>query len=260
MSTPTSTFGCIMPTTRHMTARALPQLHLAAQLPATRLHRLYCAYAVHPDVPSLPFDFSSAGDTGSRRAPGHSVSRHRLLAARLHRLYYAYVVHPGAPSHRSTSRRTVALAVTVLPVNLSCATTTHLPVARVYINYAVHRLLISRLHGLYLNLVMRRRASRSHWLSPCPVTASRGATTRRPDCTSSTAPMSCIQTRHLAARLLVRRSVALALAVRPVTVSRGATTRRPNCTSSTTPMSCIRTCRLDARLLISRSHWLSLYA
>jgi hypothetical protein len=39
-----------------------------------------------------------------------------------------------------------------------------------------------------------------------PVTASRGTTTRCPDCTGSTAPMPCIRTRRLAARLLVGRS------------------------------------------------------
>jgi hypothetical protein len=64
-----------------------------------------------------------------------------------------------------------------------CAVTTHLPVARV-------------LHQL-------RRAPRL--LVVRPVTPSRGTTTRRPDCTGSTAPMSCIQTRRPAARLLVGR-------------------------------------------------------
>jgi hypothetical protein len=66
----------------------------------------------------------------------------------------------------------------------SCAVTTDLLVAQV-------------LHQL-------RRAPRL--LAVRPVTPSRGATTRRPDCIGSTALMLCIQTRHLAAQLLVGRS------------------------------------------------------
>jgi hypothetical protein len=55
------------------------------------------------------------------------------------------------------------------------------------------------------------RRSTSCWsvalaLAVRPVTASREATTRRPDCTGSTAPMSCIRMRRLNARLLVSRS------------------------------------------------------
>jgi hypothetical protein len=59
-----------------------------------------------------------------------------------------------------------------------------------------------------------------------PVTTYRGATTRRPDCTGSTAPMSCIRTRRLAARLLIGWSHWLS--------------------------SCVRSLRLAARLLIIR--------
>jgi hypothetical protein len=47
-----------------------------------------------------------------------------------------------------------------------------------------------------------------------PVTASRDAITRRPDCTGSTAPMLCIRTRRLVARLLVDRSHWLSPCVR----------------------------------------------
>jgi hypothetical protein len=39
-----------------------------------------------------------------------------------------------------------------------------------------------------------------------PITTSRGVTTRRLDCTGSTAPMPCIRTRRPAARLLIGRS------------------------------------------------------
>jgi hypothetical protein len=103
------------------------------------------------------------------------------------------------------------------------------------------RLLVTRSHGLYLNPAMRRDYTSSglHQLycvyaihldassrrsTSCqsvalarvvrPVTASRGATTRRPDCTSSTEPMSCIWMRRLAARLLVGRSHWLSPCVR----------------------------------------------
>jgi hypothetical protein len=93
------------------------------------------------------------------------------------------------------------------------------------------RLLVSRLHGHYLNLVMRHRATRllvgrSHWLAVRPVTTYRGTTTHHLDCTSSTAPMLCIRTRRLAARLLVGRSHWLS--------------------------PCVRSLRLAARLLIVR--------
>jgi hypothetical protein len=71
----------------------------------------------------------------------------------LHRLYCAYAVHPDAPSRRSTSRQSVALALAVCPVIPLCI-----------------------------------------------------VTTRRPDCTGPTAPMPCIRTRRLDARLLVSRS------------------------------------------------------
>jgi hypothetical protein len=105
-----------------------------------------------PGQPVSPLDFSSVGRTGSHRPPCHCVSRRDYSLSRLHRLYCAYVVHPNAPSHRSTSRRSVALALAVRPV-----------------------------------------------------TTSRGATTRRPDCTGSTAPMPCIRTRRLVAQLVVSR-------------------------------------------------------
>jgi hypothetical protein len=163
----------------------------------------------------------------------------QLLVTRSHRLYLNLVVRreylfPGRSGSTSTT---------------PCSATTHLPVTRVL--HQLHRaprLLVSRLHGLYLNLVIRCCAARlfvgrTRRLAVRPVTESRGATTRRPDCTGANAPMPCIRTRRLA--------------VRPVIASRGATTHRPDCTSSTAPMPCIRTRRLNARLLVSRSHWLS---
>jgi hypothetical protein len=193
-----------------LTPRVRVPRHLARLVAwlVTRLVVDYFTYVVRPVASAhraarrrphavSPLNFSSVGCTGSRRVPGQSTSRLDYSWSGLHRLYCAYVVHPDAPSRHSTSPRSVALA-----------------------------------------LVVR------------PVTASRGATTCRPDCTGSTAPMLCIRTRRLDASTS-RRSVALALAVRLVTASRGATTRRPDCTGSTAPMPCIWTRHLDARFLIS---------
>jgi hypothetical protein len=73
----------------------------------------------------------------------------------------------------------------------------------------------SGLHRLYRAYVTHPDAPSRHLTSRRsvtlalvvrPVTASRGATTRRLDCTSSTAPMLCIQTHRLDTRLLVSRS------------------------------------------------------
>jgi hypothetical protein len=132
--------------TLHQLCR-VPQLHAVRIAPAL----LRLCRASRRGV--SPLDFSSVGRTGSRSASGHCVSRHDYSPSGLHWLYCAYVVHPDASSRRSTSRRSVALA-----------------------------LVVSR------------------------VTASRGATTCRLDCTGSTVPMPCIRTRRLDARLLVNQS------------------------------------------------------
>jgi hypothetical protein len=52
-------------------------------------------------------------------AHGHYISRPHYSSSGLHRLYCAYAVHPGALFRRSTSRRSVALALTVRPVTTS---------------------------------------------------------------------------------------------------------------------------------------------
>jgi hypothetical protein len=69
-------------------------------------------------------DFFSVGRTGSRRVSGHCVSQRDYLSSGLHRLYCAYAVHLDAPSRRSTSRRSVAPALTVRPVTASHGITT----------------------------------------------------------------------------------------------------------------------------------------
>jgi hypothetical protein len=66
-----------------------------------------------------------------------------------------------------------------------------------------------RAYAVHLDAPSRRSPSRRSValaLAVHPVTASRGATTRRPDCTGSTMLMPCIRTHRLAARLLVNRS------------------------------------------------------
>jgi hypothetical protein len=88
-----------------------------------------------------------------------------------------------------------------------------------------------------------------------PVTASRGVTTRHLDCTGSTAPMSCIRTRHLDTRLLVGQLHWLSPCVWSLRLA--ARLHRSDCTSSTAPMPCIRTRRLAALLLVGRLPWLS---
>jgi hypothetical protein len=76
---------------------------------------------------------------------------------------------------------------------MSCAATTCVRPQRLYINYAVRHRSTSR-QSVALALAVR------------PITPSRGATTHRPDCTGSTAHMSCIWMHRLDTRLLVSRS------------------------------------------------------
>jgi hypothetical protein len=127
----------------HWLSPSVRSLRLAARLLVVRIALALLRLCRASGRAVSMLDFSSVGRTGSRRASSHCVSRRDYSSSGLHRLYCAYPMHPDAPSRRSTSRRSVALALVV-----------------------------------------------------CPVTAMRGATTRRPDCTGSTAPMSCIRTRR----------------------------------------------------------------
>jgi hypothetical protein len=195
-----------------------------------------------------PLDFLSVGRTGSRRASSHCISRRNYSSSGLHRLYCAYVVHPDAPSRRSTSHRSVALALIVRLVTGSRGATTRCP------DYTGSTAPMPCIRTR--RLAVRLLVSRSHWLSPC------------------------VRSLRLAARLLVVRIAPALLrlchasgcAVSPLdfssvgrTCSRCASghcvswrdSLRPDCTGSTAPMTCIRTRRLAARLLVSRLHWLS---
>jgi hypothetical protein len=53
--------------------------------------------------------------------------RRDYSSSRLHRLYCAYTVHPDVSSRRSTSRRSLALALVVRPVTTSRGVTTRRP-------------------------------------------------------------------------------------------------------------------------------------
>jgi hypothetical protein len=79
-------------TTHLMTAWALPRLRLAPRLLAARLHRLYCAYAVHTDAPSSAQLLVSRSHLLSPCARSLRLVA-QLFAARLHWLYCAYAVH-----------------------------------------------------------------------------------------------------------------------------------------------------------------------
>jgi hypothetical protein len=97
-----------------------------------------------------------------------STTTSPLYAAALLRLHCT-----GTTSTMPCAAATSSCGCTGSTSTLPCVATTHLLVAS-----AIHhlcrapRLLVTQLHGLYLNLVMRRHAARllvgrSHWLSPC---------------------------------------------------------------------------------------------
>jgi hypothetical protein len=145
-------------TTSPPAAAALPQLCRALRLLITWPHRLYL------DCVSQR-DYSSSG---------------------LHRLYCTYAVHSDAPSRRSISPRSVGCTG-------SRRASGHCVLRRDYSSSGLHRLYCG--YVVHPDAPSRRSTSRQSValaLVVRPVTASRGATTRRPDCTGSTAPMSCI--------------------------------------------------------------------
>jgi hypothetical protein len=114
---------------RHVYSLCVRSLRLAAQLLVVRiaLALLRLCRASRRVVP--PLDFSSVASTGSRSASGHYFSRRDYSSSGLHRLYCAYAVHPDAAPRRSTSRHSVALALTVCPVISLCVVTTRLAAA-----------------------------------------------------------------------------------------------------------------------------------
>jgi hypothetical protein len=138
------------------------------------LHRLYINYAMCRNY-SPPATMSLHQPC---RAP-------RVLITQPHGHYINYVVRRDY----SSPGRTGSISTT------SCAATTRLPVARA---------LPQPCHAPSCRSTSRRSVALARAVRP--VTTSRGATTRRPDCTSSIAPMPCIRTCRLAARLLVGRS------------------------------------------------------
>jgi hypothetical protein len=118
----TAPVSCIR--TRHLGARLLfGRLHwlsfctrslcLAARLLIVRIALALLRLCRASGRADFPLNFSLAGRTCSRCAPGHCVSRLDYLSSGLHRLYCACVVHPDASSRRSTSFQSVALALAV---------------------------------------------------------------------------------------------------------------------------------------------------
>jgi hypothetical protein len=107
-------------------------LRLVAQLLIARLHRLYCAYVVHPDAPSLhstsrrsvALALALRSVTSSRSSTTPCVVARFVV--RLHWLYFSnavrhdYLSHDNTGSNSSTPRTTVTLSSARIP------STTHL--------------------------------------------------------------------------------------------------------------------------------------
>jgi hypothetical protein len=185
----------------------------------------------------------------------------RLLVARLHRLYSANAVHPDASSRRSTSRRSVALALAVRPVTPSRGSATHRSVAPALLAYDVHSdapfspLDFSSIDRTGSHRAPGHSVSRLHYSPLC--------------CTGSTVPMTCIRMHRLRPSIS-RWSVALAIVVRRdnpsciTTTCLAATPARLllrcasaclgsslGSSSTTSPTSCDWVPQLVARLIIS---------
>jgi hypothetical protein len=143
----------------HWLASCVRSLRLVARLLVVRIAPALLSLCRASGCAVSPLDFSSVGRTGSRRVSGHSVSLFHYSSSGLYWLYCAYVVHPDVPSRRSTSRRPVALALTVRPVAASRGTTTHRPDC----TGSTAPMPCIQTHCLNAQLLV----SRSHWLSPC---------------------------------------------------------------------------------------------
>jgi hypothetical protein len=220
-----STLGCINSTS---TTSSIATLSTAAARVVVRSHPLYFNYVVRHDY-SFPGRTSSTSTTPCAATTRLPVAR--ALPQPCH-----------APSCRSTSRWSVALALVVRPVTTSRGANTRCPDCTSYtapmlcirMRRLAARFLVGRSHWLSPCVRSLRLAARllvvqiaptlyvvhpDAWsgrstsrrsvalaLAVRPIAASRGVTTRRPDCTGSTVPMPCIRTRRLDARLLVSRS------------------------------------------------------
>jgi hypothetical protein len=122
-------------------------------------------------------------------------------------------VHHADYSSDSRTGSISTLSCVVVPVSRTgsrCAPS-HCVSRRDYSSSGLHRLYCA--YAVYPDALSRHSISRRSValaLAMRPLTASRGATTRRTDCSGSTVPMPCIRTRRLDARLLVSRSHLLA--------------------------------------------------
>jgi hypothetical protein len=143
----------------------------------------------------VPLDFLLVDRTSSHRASSHGVLWHDYIiriAWALLRLCRASgrVVSPLDFSSVGRTGSRCASGHCVLRRDYSS-----FGLHQLYCTYAVHPDAPSR-HSTSHRLVSLAFAVRL-------VTTSHGATTRHPDCTGSTEPMSCIWTRRLAAQLVV---------------------------------------------------------
>jgi hypothetical protein len=166
----TSTLPCTA-TTHYPAAQALPHQRRAPRLLISQSLRLVARLLIIQIAPALLhlcrasghaislLDFWSVGQTGSRHAPDHCISRREYSLSGLHRLYCTYAVHPDTPSRRSTSRRSVALALAMCPVTASRGATTCGPDC----TGSTSPMPCIRTRCLDARLLV----SRSHWLSPC---------------------------------------------------------------------------------------------
>jgi hypothetical protein len=223
-----SSHGSLSTTSPHAGSSSTTSLTLRVRVPrhVVRLIVDYFAYAVRPSAPAcrtaccasrrqLLRQRGASGCLGTSRGSSHGssstisprASHRRLLCLRR----ASRCLGTSLGSSRGSSSSTSHCAGSLL-------TTSFMPCVRLpqlVVDHALSRRLTSC-------------PSVALALTVCPVTAFRGATTRRPDCTGSTTPMSCIRTHRLAARILFGRSHWLS--------------------------SCARSLRLAARLLVVRLH------
>jgi hypothetical protein len=164
--------------TRLLATPALPQLCRAPRLLISRSRRLYIGHAVRRE-------YSSLGRTGARSLRVAARLLIVWIAPSLLRLCRASG-HAISPLGRTGSRRAPGHRVSWHDYSSS-------GLHQLYFAYVVHPDVLSRC------LVALA-------LAVHPGTVSRGATTRRPDCTSSIAPMPYIRTHRLDTRLLVSQS------------------------------------------------------
>jgi hypothetical protein len=222
------------------------------------------------------FAYAARPGATARRATSHAAPRRLLMLCDRVPRHVVWLVVDHAPSHRSTSRRSVALALAVHSVTASRGATTRRPgLHRLYCTYVVHPnepsrrstsrqsvtpalavCLVNPLCVVTTRLAVATDIVRLRCASGC-LSTSRGSSS-----TTSTTPRVRVP-RHVA-RLVTRLVVDyIDSATRPGASARRAARRRllRLCCAieciGTSRGSSSTTRRLAARLLVGRSHWLS---